>query len=123
MRADENQTQKILYPRDTDLDPQLVWKKGKDQQNSAPLEVPAVPIYIQEKIHSQHIIEDFKRTVIAAQPKEPQLDLFSDFNDLPEDFSDRIDFYHHEGNRSNRLILDDSLVVMTSLWPKSLVGS
>ncbi len=33
------------YPRDVALDPQLVWK-GKDQQNDADLEVPAVPIYI-----------------------------------------------------------------------------
>jgi len=38
-----------LYPRDVSLDPQLVWK-GKDEQDSKPLEVPVVPIYIQEKI-------------------------------------------------------------------------
>ena len=28
-----------LYPRDASLDPQLVWK-GKDEQDSKPLEVP-----------------------------------------------------------------------------------
>ena len=117
VREDENQPKKILYPRDPDLDPQLVWK-GKDEQDSAPLEVPAVPIYIQEKIHPQVIVEDIRRTSAAAQPKEPQLDLFSDFNNLPEEFSDRIDFYHHEGNWSNRLILGDSLLAMTSLAEK-----
>lgn len=34
-----------LYPRNPDLDPQLVWR-GKDEQDASPLEVPAVPIYI-----------------------------------------------------------------------------
>ena len=38
---------KMLYPRDPSLDPQQVWK-GKDEQDSKPLEVPVVPIYIQE---------------------------------------------------------------------------
>ena len=49
--AKEEQTPFIVrYPRNPDLDPQLVWK-GKDEQDSQPLEVPAVPIYIQEKVH------------------------------------------------------------------------
>jgi adenine-specific DNA-methyltransferase len=39
----------MRYPRDPSLDPQLVWK-GKDEQDGQDLEVPAVPIYIQEKI-------------------------------------------------------------------------
>ncbi len=117
VREDEQQPRKVLYPRDPDLDPQLVWK-GKDEQDAAPLEVPAVPVYIQEKIHPQAIIEDFKATAAKADKAEAQLDLFSDFNGLPEDFADRVDFYHHEGNWSNRLILGDSLFVMTSLAEK-----
>ena len=104
VREDEQQPRKVLYPRDPDLDPQLVWK-GKDEQDAEPLEVPAVPVYIQEKIHPQAIIEDFKATAAKAEKAEAQLDLFSDFNGLPEDFADRVDFYHHEGNWSNRLIL------------------
>ena len=117
VRAEEQQPAKVLYPRDPDLDPQLVWK-GKDEQDSSPLEVPAVPVYIQEKIHPQAIIEDFRATAAKAGPAESQLDLFSDFNGLPEEFADRVDFYHHEGNWSNRLILGDSLLVMTSLAEK-----
>lgn len=117
VREDEQQPKKVLYPRDPDLDPQLVWH-GKDEQDARPLEVPAVPIYIQEKIHPQAIIEDFRRTAAKPGQQDNQLDLFSDFNDLPEDFADRIDFYHHEGNWSNRLILGDSLLVMTSLAEK-----
>ncbi len=46
--ADEEKSPKIvLYPRDPSLDPQLVWK-GKDEQDSQDLAVPAVPIYIQQ---------------------------------------------------------------------------
>ena len=41
VREDEQRPKKVLYPRDPDLDPQLVWK-GKDAQDAAPLEVPAV---------------------------------------------------------------------------------
>jgi hypothetical protein len=55
--ADEELKPKtMLYPRDPSLDPQLVWK-GKDQQDRADLAVPVVPIYIQEKIHPQAIID------------------------------------------------------------------
>src|SRR6202049_3805405 len=66
--ADEELAPKtMLYPRDQSLDPQLVWK-GKDEQDRADLAVPAVPVYIQEKIHPQAIIEDFRRT--AARVRE-----------------------------------------------------
>ena len=54
MREDE--AKPILYPRDPSLDPQLVWK-GKDEQDAKDLAVPAVPVYIQEKIHPQAVIE------------------------------------------------------------------
>jgi len=49
VKEDEVKPKKILYPRDSSLDPQLVWK-GKDEQDQKSLEVPAVPVYIQEKI-------------------------------------------------------------------------
>ena len=54
---DEKNPQILTYPRDTSLDPQLVWK-GKDEQDSRDLRVPVVPIYIQEKIHPQVLIDD-----------------------------------------------------------------
>lgn len=37
--------QVVRYPRDTALDPQLVWK-GKEEQDSQDLAVEVVPIYI-----------------------------------------------------------------------------
>ncbi len=106
----------LLYARDPSLDPQLVWK-GKDEQDQQALEVPAVPIYIQEKIHPHALIENLLSEAKKADPSE-SLSLFSDFNGIK--FEDLVDFYtHKEGvNWSNRLILGDSLYVMTSLAEK-----
>lgn len=110
---DENTPQKMLYPRDPSLDPQLMWK-GKDEQDSQDLEVPIVPIYIQEKIHPQVIIEHLKT---RTKQDEDQIGLFEDFNGIV-DFEKKIDFYHHESNWTNRMILGDSLLVMNSLAEK-----
>jgi len=62
---DELHPKSVLYPRDPSLDPQLVWK-GKDQLDQVPLEVPAVPIYIQEKVHPQVLIDDLRRARSAS---------------------------------------------------------
>src|SRR5437868_6634663 len=80
--GDEHAPKTMLYPRDPSLDPQLVWK-GKDEQDRADLAVPVVPIYIQEKIHPQAIIDALPRMEKAA---DSQPDLFSDFNGLPTEF-------------------------------------
>ena len=121
--SDEHAPETIRYPRDPSLDPQLVWQ-GKDEQDGEDLAVPAVPVYIQEKIHPQAIIED----VWANPPSPPgrgaggegeipeQLALFADFNGL--EFEELIEFYQHEQNWANRMILGDSLLVMTSLAEK-----
>jgi len=111
---DERAPQTMLYPRDPSLDPQLVWQ-GKDQQDAEPLEVPVVPIYIQEKIQPRAIIENLRETATAGE-QEPELTLFDDFNGIV--FEELVDFYHHDQNWSNRLILGDSLLVMTSLAEK-----
>jgi adenine-specific DNA-methyltransferase len=117
---EERQPKTLLYPRDPSLDPQLVWK-GKDEQDQQPLEVPAVPIYIQEKISPQAIIENVRQSPLAQNGRGAggegfQLSLFADFNNIA--FEDLVDFYHHEQNWSNRMILGDSLLVMTSLAEK-----
>jgi adenine-specific DNA-methyltransferase len=104
----------LVYPRDPSLDPQLVWK-GKDEQDRKDLEVPAVPIYIQEKIQPRAIIENLRDTARAGEP-EPELTLFNDFNGI--EFEQLVEFYQHEQNWSNRMILGDSLLVMTSLAEK-----
>ncbi|MCH8292084.1 site-specific DNA-methyltransferase, partial [Candidatus Poribacteria bacterium] len=111
---DEKAPQTTLYPRDPSLDPQLVWQ-GKDEQDAEDLEVESVPIYIQEKIYPQAIIEDVRRQSQTDNPDD-QLDFFSDFNGI--EFEDLIDFYQHEQNWTNRMILGDSLLVMNSLAEK-----
>jgi len=114
VKADEDKPKIIRYPRDTSLDPQLVWK-GKDEQDSKDLEVPAVPVYIQEKIHPKYIIEDIRAQAKKEKP-EPQMQLFADFDGIQ--FEDLIEFYQHDQNWTNRMILGDSLLVMTSLAEK-----
>jgi adenine-specific DNA-methyltransferase len=104
----------MLYPRDPPLDLQLVWE-GKDEQNRKALAVPVVPIYIQEKIHPQAIIDALPR---IERANDSQIRLFSDFNGGPVDFAQKVEFYRHEQNWANRLILGDSLLVMTSLAQK-----
>jgi adenine-specific DNA-methyltransferase len=111
--ADEAAPKVKLYPRDPSLDPQLVWK-GKDEQDATDLAVPVVPVYIQEQISPKALIEDLRAT--SASGREAQLDLFSDFNGLP--FEDRVEFYQHPMHWTNRMILGDSLTVMTSLAEK-----
>jgi adenine-specific DNA-methyltransferase len=92
-------------------DPQLVWK-GKDGIDGGDLVADAPPIYIQEKIDPRVLIENLRRT--AERPEdEPELTLFDSFDGL--DDLDLVDFYQHEANWSNRIILGDSLNVMASL--------
>jgi len=105
----------VRYPRNTDLDPQLVWR-GKDAQDWTDLVVSAPPIYIQEKIQPKVLIDDLVRQskVSASQQPEAQIDLFGDFNGIPEG-AEKTEFYRHDQNWSNRMILGDSLQVMASL--------
>jgi len=97
-----------------DLDPQFVWR-GKDVRNWHDLIVRAPPLYIEEKVHPKALIDDLKREMEERTGKEPRIpDLFADFNGLPPE-AERTDFYQHDGNWSNRMILGDSLHVMASL--------
>src|SRR5437667_3172823 len=116
LQKEEEKPKTIKYPRNTDLDPQLVWR-GKDEQDWSDLVVHAPPLYIQEKVHPKVLIDDLLRRSRAsengaAQPE--QLDFFADFNGIPEGV-DKTEFYQHDQNWSNRLILGDSLQVMASL--------
>jgi len=120
MAADDRNPIEVAYERrNRDLDPQLVWR-GKDQQNWSDLVVQAPPLFIQEKIHPQALINDLLRHSKTAAAERlarqcgNQTDLFADFNGLP-DGADRTEFYQHEANWSNRMILGDSLQVMASL--------
>jgi adenine-specific DNA-methyltransferase len=106
---------RVAYERlNRDLDPQLIWR-GKDLLGWSDLVVQAPPLYIQEKVHPKVLVDDLmqqsreRRDATSSQP-----DLFADFNGIPEG-AERTEFYRHDQNWSNRMILGDSLQVMASL--------
>ena len=115
MEHDDRHPIQVAYERrNRDLDPQLVWR-GKDVQDWSDLVVPAPPVFIQEKVHPKVLIDDLLRRSKEGQAEEaPQPDLFADFNGLPSADA-RTEFYRHDANWSNRIILGDSLQVMASL--------
>ena len=115
MREEEQTPVRVAYERrNRDLDPQLVWR-GKDEQDLADLVVNAPPLYIQERVHPKALIDDLMRqSRNGHKPDEYQADMFADFNGLPSEDA-KTEFYQHDANWSNRMILGDSLQVMASL--------
>ena len=102
--------QTVTYPRDLRT-PMLVWQ-GKEALDETDLEADAPPVYIQEKIDPRVLVENLRKTSKNHEP-EPELTLFDSFDGL--DGLDLVEFYEHEANWSNRMILGDSLQVMASL--------
>ena len=115
VREEQESPLRVAYQRrNRDLDPQLVWR-GKDEQDLDDLVVNVPPLYIQEKVHPKALIEDLLRqSKENREAGEHQIDMFADFNGLPEG-ADRTEFYQHDGYWQNRMILGDSLQVMASL--------
>jgi len=115
LQKEQGMSRIVRYPRNTDLDPQLVWR-GKDEQDWSDLVVHAAPLYIQEKVQPKVLIDDLLRQTkeVKSQEAGSQADLFADFNGIPEG-ADKTEFYQHDQNWSNRMILGDSLQVMVSL--------
>ncbi|MFC1818248.1 site-specific DNA-methyltransferase [Thermodesulfobacteriota bacterium] len=113
--ADKSPLQVAYDRRNRDLDPQLVWR-GKDEQDWSDLVVQAPPLYIQEKVHPKVLIDDLLQQTKEKEEtgKPQQIDLFADFNGLPNE-SAKTEFYQHDANWANRMILGDSLQVMASL--------
>ena len=104
--------------RNRDLDPQLVWR-GKESQDQSELYIEAPPLYIQERIHPKALIQDLINQSQASADNTDngnasQPDLFADFNGLLDENA-KTEFYQHDANWSNRMILGDSLQVMASL--------
>ena len=112
---DDKASVKVAYERrNRDLDPQLVWR-GKDEQDWSDLVVNAPPLYIQEKVHPKVLVEDLmKKTEAGEASDDEQMNMFADFNGVPDE-ADKTDFYQHDQNWTNRMILGDSLQVMASL--------
>src|SRR5882762_3212836 len=114
-KAEQDPVRVAYERRNRDLDPQLVWR-GKDEQDWSDLVVHAAPLYIQEKVHPKALIDDLLRETREREHAAGQVtpDLFADFNGIPKGV-DKTEFYQHDQNWSNRMILGDSLQVMASL--------
>ena len=106
---DRTSPSRKIYDYDPHLDPQLVWA-GKKEHTS--FEVENVALHIHERISTAAIIK-------AVQREPLQRDLFAD-PQLP--LTQQIEFYQHEMNWANRLILGDSLLVMNSLLERELMA-
>jgi adenine-specific DNA-methyltransferase len=116
LQKNERDPVRVAYERrNRDLDPQLVWR-GKDEQDWSDLVVHAPPLYIQEKVQPKALIDELLRETRERENEAGQTtaDLFSDFNGIPKGV-DKTEFYQHDQNWSNRMILGDSLQVMASL--------
>lgn len=106
--------------RDRALDPQLVWT-GKDEADRTDLAVAAPPIFRQELVEPQYLVnqliaESRRRKIQAIDEEEDALfSLGEHFQDGIPDELDKVDWYHHQMNWANRMILGDSLQVMASL--------
>ena len=99
----------VSYPRNL-YTPMLVWQ-GKEAADQEDLTADAPPIYIQEKIDPRALVDDLRKHGAADPNEAPTLfDTFDGLTDL-----DLVEFYKHEANWSNRMILGDSLQVMASL--------
>ena len=96
---------KRRYAYDPHTPPTLIWA-GKAERDS--LEVEAPSIHVHERLSTAAIMA-------AVQKETGQLDFFAD-EEL--DRTKAIEFYRHPMDWANRLILGDSLVVMTSLLEK-----
>lgn len=99
---DRDETPVVTYQYDPNLDPQMVWT-GKSERES--FQIPAPSIHVHEYLSAQGIFSSLRRN--------RYVDLLFDFDELEDGKS--IEFYQHELNWSNRLILGDSLIVMNSL--------
>jgi len=110
LSAREKQPVKKRYNYDPSLDPQLIWAGKKEQGEE--LSVPTVPIYVQENISPEAIVARLK----MGSQESAQLMLFGETAE--EQVGKAVDFYKHEDNWQNRMILGDSLVVMNSLLEK-----
>jgi adenine-specific DNA-methyltransferase len=116
LRKEDQAIIRVAYERrNRDLDPQLVWR-GKDEQDWSDLVVNAPPLFIQEKIHPKVLIDDLTKRTSKQDGANvsQQMSLFDEFDGL-QDENAKTEFYQHDANWSNRMILGDSLQVMASL--------
>lgn len=87
---------------DPHLDPQLTWA-GKAERST--VDVPAPSVHVHEELSAQKIIGSVRRQRL----QQPLFDL-----DVLDPAA-AVEFYQHDLDWSNRMVLGDSLIVMASL--------
>ncbi|MEN9832860.1 MAG: hypothetical protein RL753_14 [Bacteroidota bacterium] len=85
--------------------PFLNWA-GKAERHQ--ISVPTVPLFVHERHSTKAILEGIKN----RKAKGTSLDLFGDGG---LDVTDKLDAYEHKGPWKNRMVLGDSLQIMSSL--------
>jgi adenine-specific DNA-methyltransferase len=106
---DREETPTRVLSYDAHLDPQLIWA-GKAERPS--VDVAAPSIHVHEELSAQKIIGSVRRQRLQ-QP------LFDASNLDP---AAAVEFYAHDLSWSNRMILGDSLLIMTSLLDRERLG-
>ena len=101
------------FEYDPHLDPVLTWT-GKAEHTSFEVEAPS--IHVHERISAEAIVTSAQR---RSDADRSQMALFADER---LDRTKAIEFYEHELDWENRMILGDSLVVMTSLLERERLG-
>jgi len=88
-----------------DHEPWLEWTEKQEQHKKRFFEVDPVALHIHERVSVQAILK-----VAARQDVERSL-----FADPEQEYHEAVQFYRHDIDWTNRLILGDSLQVMSSL--------
>jgi adenine-specific DNA-methyltransferase len=86
-------------------EPQLEWAAKREQHERGFLEVDPVALHIHERVSARAIVR-------AALREDVQRDMFAD---PQQPYQQAVQFYKHDVDWANRLILGDSLQVMSSL--------
>jgi adenine-specific DNA-methyltransferase len=97
--------QKLLAEALRNEQPWLEWAGKREQHERRFFEVDPVALHIHERVSTQAMMRTLSR-------EDVQRDLFAD---PQQTYSQAVQFYKHEMDWANRLILGDSLQVMTSL--------
>ncbi|RLB82012.1 MAG: site-specific DNA-methyltransferase [Deltaproteobacteria bacterium] len=105
------------YAYDPHLSPQLVWAgkpglKSIEVEDASGIEVETVSLHVHERVSAQAIIK-------AVQREDKQMELFAD-PQLP--LHQAVQFYQHDVDWTNRLILGDSLLVANSLIEREMMA-
>jgi adenine-specific DNA-methyltransferase len=94
------------------LDPALEWAGKREHREKGYLEVDPVALHIHERVSARAIVR-------AALREDVQRDLFAD---PQQPYQEAVQFYRHDVDWANRIILGDSLQVMSSLARRESLG-